>query len=68
METQFGNFMRMMRTLTDFHLFRLKPESASYVSGFAQAYSLTGEGLQTIRLRNDAGHRRTSTPDKQATN
>lgn len=67
MEAQFGNFMRMMRNLTDFHLFQLEPESASYVSGFAQAYSLTGEGLQTIRLRNEAGHRRTKTPDTQTT-
>ena len=52
-----GPFMDMMRELRDFHLFRLIPEQASYVRGFAQAYQLRGDGLGEIRHVNDKGHR-----------
>lgn len=58
---RFGKFMDMMRKLNDFHLFRLKPQSGGYVAGFAQAYTLGGEGLTEIRHRNEKGHR---SPDK----
>ena len=54
---KFGNFMSMMRKLSDFHLYELKPQTASYVVGFARAYTLSGEGLSEIRHRNDGGHR-----------
>src|SRR5512144_2158705 len=52
-----GKFMDMMREMRDFHLFRLVPEHANYVRGFAQAYELVGEGLNEIRHVNDKGHR-----------
>lgn len=52
-----GKFMDMMREMRDFHLFRLVPEYANYVRGFAQAYELVGEGLNEIRHVNDKGHR-----------
>lgn len=52
-----GKFMDMMRDLQDFHLFRLVPERASYVRGFAEAFELTGERLEQIRHLNDKGHR-----------
>lgn len=58
---RFGKFMGMMRKLQDFHLFRLKPQTGAYVAGFAQAYTLGGEGLSDIRHRNEKGHR---SPDK----
>lgn len=52
-----GKFMDMMREMRDFHLFRLTPEHANYVRGFAQAYEFHGDGLQDIRHVNDKGHR-----------
>lgn len=55
-ELRHGAFMRMMRDLRDFHLFRLQPEHATYVRGFAQAYELSGQSLQALRHRNDGGH------------
>ncbi|MCX8520443.1 MAG: pyridoxamine 5'-phosphate oxidase family protein, partial [Rhodoferax sp.] len=45
---KFGQFMGMMQKLLDFHLFRLQPQSGNYVAGFAQAYTLEGEGLCAI--------------------
>lgn len=63
-ELKHGAFMRMMRDLRDFHLFRLQPERATYVRGFAQAYELSGQTLQAIRHRDDRGHQ--STPDDRA--
>ena len=55
---RFGNFMEVLRTLTDFHLYRLHPLRGSYVGGFAKAYSLSGEQLAEIRHRTDK-HRST---------
>ncbi|TXH72173.1 MAG: pyridoxamine 5'-phosphate oxidase [Thiothrix sp.] len=56
---RFGKFMEMMRKLKDFHLFRLSPEKGAYVAGFAQAYTLQGEGLTEIKHRTEKGHRST---------
>lgn len=58
---KFGNFMGMMRKLSDFHLYQLRPISGGYVAGFAQAYILEGDGLCEIRHRQEQGHR---SPDK----
>lgn len=55
-EQRFGNFIQMLRTLTDFHLFRFEPESGTYVRGFGQAYHLQGRGLRQItHLEGKAG-------------
>jgi putative heme iron utilization protein len=56
-EQKHGPFMTMMRTLQDFHLFCLTPESAQFVRGFGQAYEWSGANLRGIRHRNDRGHR-----------
>ena len=58
---KFGNFMEMLRTLADFHLYQLRPHSGGYVAGFARAYTLEGVGLRTIKHRTEQGHR---SPDK----
>jgi putative heme iron utilization protein len=60
---KFGDFMGMMRRLTDFHLYQLKPQSGAYVAGFAQAFTLEGEGLLTIKHRTEQGHRQQGKPD-----
>ena len=56
---RFGDFFSNLERMADFHLFRLAPKEASYVTGFAKAYTLSGERLRTIRHRNDVDHRMT---------
>lgn len=56
MESKFGDIIQMLKTLEDFHLFELTPESANYVRGFAQAYTLSGENLSQVSHQNDRGH------------
>lgn len=56
LEERFGEMINMLRGLLDFHLFKLSPQKAVFVRGFAQAYELTGENLQTIQHINDRGH------------
>ncbi|MFZ0469261.1 MAG: pyridoxamine 5'-phosphate oxidase family protein [Thiogranum sp.] len=65
-ETKFGKFMEMLRNLKDFHLFEIRPQRGTYVAGFAQAYGITGERLDSIRHLNDTGHRAADTATDQA--
>lgn len=58
-----GQLMALLRSLLDFHLFRLTPEHAICVRGFAQAFSLTGEDLGGIQPVRAIAHR----PDESAT-
>lgn len=58
LEARFGSTMRQLKDMTDFHLVRLTPHKATYVAGFARAFSLEGEALDTLRHINDSGHRR----------
>ena len=44
-----GKLVEVLRGLADFHLFRLRPESATFVSGFGQAYAVGGEGGDDVR-------------------
>lgn len=37
-----GPVMEMIRNFTDFHLFKIKPEQGVLVTGFAQAFRITG--------------------------
>ena len=46
---QFGNFIDLIQPLQDFHLFQIKIHSGRFVQGFAQAYELSGPGLNDIR-------------------
>jgi len=55
---KFGTLVQTtLRELKDFHLYRLRPHKASYVSGFARAFVIEGDDLNLIRHRNDVGHR-----------
>jgi putative heme iron utilization protein len=63
-----GKFMEMLQGLEDFHLFRLIPEKAIYVRGFAQAFELSGDQLGAIRPINDKGHRPVDTETAEAMN
>lgn len=65
-EQRFGSMVKMLRSLSDFHLFRLEPQSGTYVRGFAQAYQLYGDGQRHIRAVNDQNIRANNrTMDRQ---
>jgi heme iron utilization protein len=40
LQDQFGEVVHLLRSLSDFHLFALCPESGQYVAGFGQAYTI----------------------------
>ncbi len=51
---EFGEVMELIRPLPDFQLFRLVPQSAIYVRGFAQAYRATTPALDRFEHIRDA--------------
>ena len=48
-ERRQGNTVALLRTLSDFILFRLKPYEGRYVLGFGKAYALAGERLSELQ-------------------
>ncbi|MDP2028026.1 MAG: pyridoxamine 5'-phosphate oxidase family protein [Thiobacillus sp.] len=54
---KFGNMIDTLRDMKDFHLYRLHPHKATYVSGFARAFVVEGAELDNVRHINDVGHR-----------
>lgn len=52
----FGDIMQVLRGLTDFHLFALRPQQGVFVRGFAQAFELGGEDMLVVRHVRDRGH------------
>ena len=57
MRERHGPIMDLLRTLQDFHLFRIRPLHAIFVRGFGEAFKITGEDLREIHHLNDKGHR-----------
>ena len=53
-QARFGDIVKMLRSLSDFHLFRLTPTAGLLVIGFGQAYELSGERLDIITHRRSA--------------
>lgn len=51
---EFGEVIALIRGLTDFQLFRLTPETATYVRGFAQAYRASDGALDRFEHIRDA--------------
>ncbi len=51
---QFGDFIDVIEPLQDFHLFQIIPQTGRFIRGFAQAYELTGPGLNQIKHINPA--------------
>lgn len=43
MQDKFGEVVSLLRSLSDFHLFALCPESGRYVAGFGRAYTINVE-------------------------
>lgn len=56
-EAQFGKLMEVLKSLRDFHLFRIRPLKGTYVKGFAKAFEIEEPVAGTVRHINDAGHR-----------
>ncbi len=50
-ETRFGNMVGMLKSLPDFHLFRLAPQAGQLVVGFGQAYDISGDNLDILTHR-----------------
>jgi putative heme iron utilization protein len=48
-ERQFGGIIKVIEPLQDFHLFEITPVSGRFVRGFAEAFELSGPGLNEIR-------------------
>jgi hypothetical protein len=45
---RFGEVMKLIEPLPDFHLFRIKVESGRFIRGFGQAYELAGDRLDQL--------------------
>ncbi len=52
---RFGDFIDIIEPLQDFHLFKVCPHSGRFIRGFAQAFQLSGEGLNEITHINPDG-------------
>lgn len=50
LQAKFGDVLSLLRTLTDFHLFALQPESGRYIIGFGRAFNIqvNTDSLQPI--------------------
>ena len=48
-ELRQGNTVKLLRSLPDFHLFKLHANSGTYIQGFGQAFELSGEQLKKVR-------------------
>jgi len=48
-EKKFGKMMGFLKTMEDFHLFRLEPSCARLVLGFGKAYDVVGDQLNSIK-------------------
>lgn len=47
-EEKFGEIIGFLKTMEDFHLFKLTPKSGRLVLGFGQAYDLCGSGMKNL--------------------
>ncbi|RLA05051.1 MAG: hypothetical protein DRQ59_16525 [Gammaproteobacteria bacterium] len=47
-ERQFGGIIKVIEPLQDFHLFEVNPVSGRFVRGFAEAFEMSGPGLDVI--------------------
>ena len=45
---RFGEVMKLLEPLQDFHLFQITLSSGRFIRGFGQAYALAGDGLDEL--------------------
>ena len=48
MEDRFGELLITLRSLSDFHLFHLSPKNGTFVMGFGQAFSISGDRMEIL--------------------
>jgi putative heme iron utilization protein len=53
-EARFGKIVGLLKSLPDFQLFKLQPQSGTLVLGFGQAYELDGDRFEVIVHRERA--------------
>jgi heme oxygenase (biliverdin-IX-beta and delta-forming) len=51
---RFGEVMKLIEPLPDFHLFRIRVQRGRFIRGFGQAYELAGDRLEQL-IRIDPG-------------
>ena len=61
LEDNFGETIKYLKEMNDFHLFRLIPKDALLVYGFGKAFRFTGKKLNQLKHLNDEGHKREKT-------
>jgi len=52
---RFGDFIDVIEPLQDFQLFKITPDTGRFIRGFAQAFQLSGEGLNEMTHINPDG-------------
>lgn len=64
---KFGKTMNVLRDMADFHLIRLRPDSARLVIGFGRAYDIQGDTIVHVRGNEEGGHRKDAHGPKDTT-
>lgn len=52
---KFGETVKLLSTLPDFHLFAITPQSGRYIQGFGQAYQINLKDHRLTRISRSAG-------------
>lgn len=60
LESKFGESIKFLKEMTDFHLFKLIPKDGLLVYGFGRAFNFVGENLERIKHLNEKGHTKKS--------
>ena len=60
LDDKYGENMKFLKKMSDFHLFQLTPIDALLVFGFGKAFKFYGEGLEKIKHLNESGHKSTN--------
>ena len=60
LESKFGESIKFLKEMTDFHLFKLVPTDGLLVYGFGRAFNFVGKNLNEIKHLNETGHKKKS--------
>tara|TARA_Y100000590_G_scaffold230730_1_gene260051 strand:- start:2415 stop:2930 length:516 start_codon:yes stop_codon:yes gene_type:complete len=58
LDNRFGDAMKYLKEMSDFHLFQLEPTDALLVYGFGKAFRFSGKKLEKFKHLNDVGHKK----------
>ena len=57
LELKFGQSIKFLKDMVDFHLFQLVPKKGLLVYGFGRAFNFVGKNLNQIKHLNESGHK-----------